>query len=119
MVVVAFLSLSGKGRAGRLFEAGRLLTFSASRMGAYSRWALIRGWALIRINTVVYIYGHHFYEFDRMLIRKNVNNDFSKDSPIVSQGPEEMCLSLENQNPSKTSEKMGYFDRVTVSLHIL
>ena len=32
-----------------------------------------------------------------------------------SQGPEEMCLSLENQNPSKTSEKMGYFDRVTVS----
>ena len=119
MVVVAFLSLSGKGRAGRLFEAGRLLTFSASRMGAYSRWALIRGWALIRINTVVYIYGHHFYEFDRMLMRKNVNNDFSKDSPIVSQGPEEMCLSLENQNPSKTSEKMGYFESVTVSLHIL
>ena len=36
-----------------LFEAGRLLTFSAFRMGAYSRWALIRGWALIRINTVI------------------------------------------------------------------
>ena len=31
---------------------GRLLTFSAFRMGAYSRWTLIRGWALIRINTV-------------------------------------------------------------------
>ena len=51
------LSLSGKGEGGggcggRLFEAGRLLTFSAFRMGAYSRWALIRGWALIRINTV-------------------------------------------------------------------
>ena len=30
-----------------------------------------------------------------------------------------MCLSLEHQNPSKPSEKMGYFDRVTVSLHIL
>ena len=30
-----------------------------------------------------------------------------------------MCLLLEHQNPSKTSEKMGYFDRVTVSLHIL
>ena len=43
----------GVGWGGRLFEAGRLLTFSASRMGAYSRWALIRGWALIRINTVV------------------------------------------------------------------
>ena len=39
---------------GRLFEAGRLLTFSTFRMGAYSRWALIRGWALIRINTVLY-----------------------------------------------------------------
>ena len=36
---------------GRLFEAGRLLSFSAFRMGAYSRWAaLIRGWALIRIK---------------------------------------------------------------------
>ena len=39
------------------------------------------------------------------------------------QGPEEMWLSLEHQNPSKTSEIMGYFDRVddriTVSLHIL
>ena len=28
-------------------------------------------------------------------------------------------MSLEHQNSSKTSEKMGYFDRVTVSLHIL
>ena len=36
-----------------------------------------------------------------------------------SQGPEEMCLSLEHQNPAKTAEKMGYFDRVTFSLHIL
>ena len=41
----------GLGRGGRLFEAGRLLIFSAFTMGAYSRWALIRGW-LIRINTV-------------------------------------------------------------------
>ena len=38
---------------------------------------------------------------------------------MQAQGPEEMCLSLENQNPLKTSEKMGYFERVTVSLHIL
>ena len=37
----------------RLFEAERLLTFSAFRMGDYSRWELIRGWALIRIDTVV------------------------------------------------------------------
>ena len=42
----------GWGGGGRLFEAGRQLTFSAFTMGAYSRWALIRGWALIRINTV-------------------------------------------------------------------
>ena len=30
----------------------RLLTFCAFKMGAYSRWTLIRGWTLIRINTV-------------------------------------------------------------------
>ena len=40
------------GGGGSLFEAGRLLTFSAFRLGAYLRWALIRGWPLIRINTV-------------------------------------------------------------------
>ena len=50
MVVVAYLSSSGSGRG--VGWGGRLLTFSAFRMGAYSRWALIRGWALIRINTV-------------------------------------------------------------------
>ena len=34
----AYLSLIGRGRGwgGRLFEAGRLLTFSAFRIGAYS-----------------------------------------------------------------------------------
>ena len=42
----------GVGWDGHLFEAGRLLTFSAFRMSAYSRWALIRGWVPIRINTV-------------------------------------------------------------------
>ena len=49
--VGAYFSLSGSGRGWgrgrRLFEAGCLLTFSAFRTGAYSRWALIRGWALI------------------------------------------------------------------------
>ena len=48
----------GKRGVGRLVEAGRLLNFSAFRMGAYSRWALIRGWALIRINTVVFKPDH-------------------------------------------------------------
>ena len=50
--VGALLSLSWIGR--EVGWGGRLLTFSAFRMGAYSRWALIRGWALIRINTVYY-----------------------------------------------------------------
>ena len=31
---------------------GRLFNFWTFRVGAYSRWALIRGWALNRINTV-------------------------------------------------------------------
>ena len=44
---------------------------------------------------------------------------FGLEHSNAPQGPEEMCLSLEHQNLSKTSEKMGYFDRVTVSLHIL
>ena len=48
---IQFFSV-GWGWGGRLFEAGRLLTFSACRMGAYSRRALIRDWVLIRINTV-------------------------------------------------------------------
>ena len=42
----------GERWGGHLFKAGRLLTFSAFRMATYSRWALIRGWALIRIKTV-------------------------------------------------------------------
>ena len=54
--VGSYLSLSVKGRGWgggeRLFEAGRLLTFSAFRMGAYLRWAIIQGWVLIRINTI-------------------------------------------------------------------
>ena len=49
--VGTYLSLSVKGRGwggrGRLFEAGRLLTFSAFRMGAYLSWAIIQGWVLI------------------------------------------------------------------------
>ena len=47
----------------RLFEAGRLLPFSAFRMGAYSRWALIRGCALIRINTVAVSVKRLRYQF--------------------------------------------------------
>ena len=52
-LLLKFIHSSGWGGGERLFEAGRLLTFSAIRMGAYSRWALIQGWALIRINTAI------------------------------------------------------------------
>ena len=47
----------GGGGGGRLFEEGHLLTFSAFRMDAYSRWVLIWNWALIRINTVVRVWN--------------------------------------------------------------
>ena len=51
-----YLSLIGRGSGwgGCLFEAWRLLSFSAFRMGTYLRWALIQGWVLIRtkLNTV-------------------------------------------------------------------
>ena len=67
--MVTYLSLSGSGRevgwGGRLFETRCLLTFSAFRKGAYSRWALIRGWALIRINTVL---ESNFYQSLSLLI---------------------------------------------------
>ena len=45
--MAAYLSLSGRGWGGvrHLFNAGRLLTSTLE-------WALVRGWALIRINTV-------------------------------------------------------------------
>ena len=43
----------GVGWGGHLFEAGCSLTFSAFRMGAYSRWTLLRGWVLFRKNTVI------------------------------------------------------------------
>ena len=37
---------------------------------------------LFQLLHSAYIYGHGFYEVSRMLLRKNVNNDVSKDSPI-------------------------------------
>ena len=35
------------------------------------------------VLNLVHIYGHGFYELSCMLMRNNVNNDVSKDSPIV------------------------------------
>ena len=44
-------------------------------MGAYSRWALIRGWALIRINTV-----NHLRKADIFLNNNNDNNNNNNDN---------------------------------------
>ena len=35
---------------------------------------------LFQLLHLVHIYGHGFYELSRMLMRKNVNNDVSKNS---------------------------------------
>ena len=57
------------GVGGRWGGGERLLTFSASRMGAYSRWALIRGWAPIRINTVCGCNEHICYKQVKRTVR--------------------------------------------------
>ena len=37
---------------------------------------------LFRLLHLIHINGHGFYELSRMVMRKNVNNDVSNDSPI-------------------------------------
>ena len=46
---------------GRVHGGERLFEFDWEEegVGAYSRWALIRGWALIRINTGICIYRNY------------------------------------------------------------
>ena len=46
-----FIHSAGWGGGDRLFE----FDWEEEGVGAYSRWALIRGWALIRINTVIVV----------------------------------------------------------------
>ena len=65
------------------------------------------------------VLGASFSRIGCFVLRSSFSSASFSKLPETTQGPEEMCLSLEHQNPSKTSEKMGYFDRVTVSLHIL
>ena len=59
-----FFLFGWEGKEG-LGGGWSLLTFSAFGMGAYSRWALIWGWALIRINTVSqstrYVKSRHIF----------------------------------------------------------
>ena len=47
------LEIAVEYRIYSINRPGRLLNFWILRMGAYSRWALIRGWSLTRINTVL------------------------------------------------------------------
>jgi len=51
---------------------------------------------LYQLFHLVHIYGHGFYESSRMLMRKNVNNDVSTDSPIW--GEEERVHGLDYQD---------------------
>ena len=51
--LILYFFLGGGGGDGRLFEAGRLLTFPAYRVGAYSRWALIRGGRLFEVGRLI------------------------------------------------------------------
>ena len=50
---------------------------------------------IFQLLHLVHIYGHGFYELSRMLMRKNVNNDVSKDSPITGANK---LASAENTN---------------------
>ena len=61
----AYLSLIGRRRGGRLFKAGRLLTFSAFRMGVYSRWALTRGYTVQILGTAQREVSRTNSEWDR------------------------------------------------------
>ena len=38
---------------------------------------------LFQLLSLVRTYSHGFYELSRMLMRKNVNDDVNKDSPIL------------------------------------
>ena len=38
---------------------------------------------LFRLLHSIHIYSHGFYELSSVVMRKNVNNDVSKDSPII------------------------------------
>ena len=54
-LLLEFIQSSGCGGGERLFE----FDWEEEGVGGYSRWALIRGWALIRINTGICIYRNY------------------------------------------------------------
>ena len=94
--VFIFFRLGGErgwGGGGRLFKAGRLLFFSAFRMGAYLRWALIRDWAPIPINTVS-LSNVHFFSTSVSQKRKIID---CEEIPAVNSGtPNSVVTTLTN-----------------------
>ena len=67
---------------------GRLLNFWTLKVGAYSRWALIRGWALNRINTV--------YIYCRVILKNSLNSLLEGRGSSSSEAccPGRLCCSL-------------------------
>ena len=84
-----------------------------------SEYCVIKLSFLFVVVVVVVVFLHQLSLNEGFSLNHYIQPFFCTILQIPAQGPEEMCLSLEHQNPSKTSEKMGYFDRVTVSLYIL
>ena len=58
---------------------------------------------LFQLLHLVHIYGHGFYELSRMLMRKNVDNDVSKDSPF----PKDFLQEQNNSFPPLRANENG------------
>ena len=88
-------------------------------VNAKSEYCVIKLSFLFVFVVVVVVFLHQLSLNEGFSLNHYIQPFFCTILQIPAQGPEEMCSSLEHQNPSKTSEKMGYFDRVTVSVYIL
>ena len=65
---------------------------------------------LFQLLHLVHMCGHGFCELSRMLMRKNVNNDVSKDSPIVNDWTIYLINDIftgENNSQNKTYELLS------------
>ena len=71
---------------------------------------------LFQLLHLVHIYGHSFYELSRMLMRKNVNNDVSRDSPIRQRLAHIVCFSTSNHGNCLGNPSPSYF--ITDNLNV-
>ena len=63
---------------------------------------------LFRLLHLIHIYSQGFYELSRMLLRKNVNNDVSKDSPIFDfNSPVPSCSKPLNENEARCTNYLN------------